>query len=44
MNDFLHDAWKYYEYGCLYNNNLVPNQCVMVNTNQADRVEFFSFN
>ena len=37
MNDFLHDAWKYYEYGRLYNNNLVPNQYVMVNTNQ----EFF---
>ena len=34
MNDFLHDAWKYYEYGRLYNNNLVPNQYVMVNTNQ----------
>ena len=37
MNDFLHDAWKYYEYGRLYNNNLIPNQYVMVNTNQ----EFF---
>ena len=37
MNDFLHDAWKYYEYGRLYNNNLVPNQYVMVNTNR----EFF---
>ena len=40
MNDFLHDAWKYYEYGRLYNNNLVPNQYVMVNTNQ----EFFISN
>ena len=37
MNDYLRDAWKYYEYGRQYNNNLVPNQYVMVNTNQ----EFF---
>ena len=37
MNDFLKDAWKYYEYGRAYNNSLVPNQYVMVNTNQ----EFF---
>ncbi|MBQ3374753.1 MAG: hypothetical protein IJG40_16640 [Oscillospiraceae bacterium] len=37
MNDYSRDAWKYYEYGRQYNNNLVPNQYVMVNTNQ----EFF---
>ena len=37
MNDYLRDAWKYYEYGRQYNNNLVPNQYTMVNTNQ----EFF---
>lgn len=37
MNDYLRDAWKYYEYGRSYNNNLVPNQYTMVNTNQ----EFF---
>ena len=37
MNDYLKDAWKYYEYGRQYNNNLVPNQYTMVNTNQ----EFF---
>ena len=35
--DYLKDAWKYYEYGRAYNNSLVPNQYVMVNTNQ----EFF---
>ena len=37
MNDYLRDAWKYYEYGRLYNNNLTPNQYTMVNTNN----EFF---
>ena len=37
MNDYAKDAWKYYEYGRLYNNNLIPNQYTMVNTNQ----EFF---
>ena len=37
MNDYLRDAWKYYEYGRRYNNNLIPNQYTMVNTNQ----EFF---
>ena len=37
MNDYLRDAWKYYEYGRQYNNNLIPNQYTMVNTNQ----EFF---
>ena len=37
MNDYLKDAWKYYEYGRRYNNNLIPNQYTMVNTNQ----EFF---
>ena len=37
VNDYLKDAWKYYEYGRQYNNNLVPNQYTMVNTNQ----EFF---
>ena len=31
--DYLKDAWKYYEYGQAYNNSLVPNQYVMVNTN-----------
>ena len=36
-NDYLRDAWKYYEYGRLYNNNLTPNQYTMVNTNN----EFF---
>ena len=35
--DYLKDVWKYYEYGRAYNNSLVPNQYVMVNTNQ----EFF---
>ena len=35
--DYLKDAWEYYEYGRAYNNSLVPNQYVMVNTNQ----EFF---
>ena len=37
MNDYLHDAWKYYEYGRAYNNSLTPNQYTMVNTNN----EFF---
>ena len=37
MNDYLRDAWKYFEYGRQYNNNLIPNQYTMVNTNQ----EFF---
>ena len=37
MNDYLRDAWKYYEYGRLFNNNLTPNQYTMVNTNN----EFF---
>ena len=37
VNDYAKDAWKYYECGRLYNNNLVPNQYTMVNTNQ----EFF---
>ena len=37
MNDYLRDAWKYYEYGRMYNNNLTPNQYTMVNTNN----EFF---
>ena len=37
MNDYLRDAWKYYEYGRGYNNNLTPNQYTMVNTNN----EFF---
>ncbi len=37
MNDYLRDTWKYYEYGRRYNNNLIPNQYTMVNTNQ----EFF---
>ncbi len=36
-NDYLHDAWKYYEYGKAYNSSLVPNQYAVVNTNQ----EFF---
>ena len=26
MNDYLHDAWKYYEYGRAYNSFPVPNQ------------------
>ena len=37
MNDYPHDAWKYYEYGRAYNNSLTPNQYTMVNTNN----EFF---
>ena len=37
MNNYHEDAWKYYEYGRAYNNSLVPNRYVMVNTNQ----EFF---
>ena len=37
MNDYSRDAWKYYEYGRQYNNNLIPNQYTMVSTNQ----EFF---
>ncbi|MBQ8076690.1 MAG: hypothetical protein IJ237_12000 [Oscillospiraceae bacterium] len=40
MNDYAKDAWKYYEYGRLYNNNLIPNQYTMVNTN----TEFFNGN
>ena len=40
MNDYSRDAWKYYEYGRQYNNNLVPNQYTMVNTN----TEFFNGN
>ena len=37
MNDYLRDAWKYYEYGRIYNNNLTPNQYTIFNTNN----EFF---
>ena len=40
LNDYSRDAWKYYEYGRQYNNNLVPNQYTMVNTN----TEFFNGN
>ena len=40
MDNYSKDAWKYYEYGRAYNNNLVPNQYTMVNTN----TEFFNGN
>ena len=40
LNNYSRDAWKYYEYGRQYNNNLVPNQYTMVNTN----TEFFNGN
>ena len=40
MNTYSRDAWKYYEYGRLYNNNLIPNQYTVVNTN----TEFFNGN
>ena len=38
--NFARDAWKYFEYGRAYNNNLTPNQYTLVNTNN----EFFAGN
>ena len=40
MTDYSKDAWKYFEYGKTYNNNLTPNQYKLVETN----TEFFAGN